>query len=74
MKVCQYFCQTFLPFLKRSFGDSCPPKKTDNFLKHGHQNCMDSLTSTIDLPLLILFLQYGQRGKQRADFYSNLGQ
>lgn len=40
-----------------------PPKKTDNFLKHRHQNCMDSLTSTIDLLLLILFLLYGQRDK-----------
>jgi len=51
-----------------------PPTKADIFLIHGHQNCMDSLTSSIDLLLFIISLQYGQRGKQRVVCYSNFGQ
>lgn len=50
-----------------------PPQKVDIFLKHGHQNCMDSITSSIDLLLVIIFLWYGQRGRQRVVCHSNLG-
>lgn len=34
---------------------------------------MDSITSSIDLLLVIIFLWYGQRGKQRAICHSSLG-